>query len=74
LPLLCTPGQDWLGLLPVVFQYLIAGSRNFGAILLEAAQDGEISLTDNRPTEALYVVFTRFLLGRSTTHLGVGDG
>src|SRR3954454_9246734 len=46
-------------LLPVVLEHLIAGCGDLGAILLQARQDGEIALVDNRAAETLHVAGTR---------------
>jgi hypothetical protein len=60
-------------LLSVVFQDLIAGRGQLGAILLKAGQNGEIALVDHRPAEALDVARASLLLFRRTAAL-LGDG
>jgi hypothetical protein len=64
---------DQLRLLAVVLQDLIAGGRNLGAILLQAGQDGEITLIDHRTAKALHVTSTGLLLIRGTAAL-LGEG
>ena len=60
-------------LLSVVFQYLIAGRGQLGAILLKASQNSEIALVDHRPAEALNIARTSLLLLRRPAAL-LGDG
>ena len=56
-------------LLAVVFQHLIAGLGQLGAVLLQAGQDGEVALIDDRAAEALNVARTGRLLFRRTAAL-----
>jgi hypothetical protein len=61
-------------LLSVVFQYLIAGRGQFGPILLQTSQDGEVTLIDHRPAVALDVARTgRLLFRRATALLLLGE-
>jgi hypothetical protein len=68
-----TVNRSERGLLPVVLQHLIAGRRDLGAILLQAGQDGEITLIDHRTTEALHVTGASLLLIRCSAAL-LGEG
>jgi hypothetical protein len=49
-------------LLAVVLQHLIAGLGDLGAILLQAGQNGEVTLIDHGATVLLHVTRTGFLL------------
>jgi hypothetical protein len=62
-------------LLPVVFQNLIAGPGQFGPILLQARQNDEVALIDQRTAVALNVARTRRLFLRRTAalRLRLGD-
>src|ERR1700759_2022063 len=69
------------GLLPVVFQHLIARLAYFRTIVLQTGQDGEIALIDHRAAEALHVARAGLLLLRRTTarllalgHRNAGNG
>src|ERR1700676_3385950 len=63
------------GLLSVVLQHLIAGLGQLGTILLQAGQNGEIALIDDRTAEALNVARTsRLLLRSSAALLLLGEG
>ena len=62
------------GLLAVVFQHLIAGRRDLGAVLLQAGQNGEIALIDHRAAEALNVARAGLLLFRRAAALLLGEG
>src|SRR3954451_17745218 len=46
---------QWPSLLVVVLQDLVAGLRDLGPVLLEAGQDGEIALVDDRTAELLHI-------------------
>jgi hypothetical protein len=61
-------------LLPVVFQYLLAGLGQFGPILLKARQHREVALIDHRAAVALNVTRTGRLFFRRTAALLLGDG
>ena len=62
-------------LLPVVFQYLIAGRGQLGTIFLKTRQNDEIALIDQGTTEPLNIARTRLLLfGRAAALLLLGDG
>jgi hypothetical protein len=62
-------------LLAVVLQHLIAGLGQLGAVLLQAGQNGEVALIDDRTAEALNVARTgRLLFRRATALLGEGGG
>ncbi|MDE5462541.1 hypothetical protein GWG67_17975 [Bradyrhizobium sp. CSS354] len=54
---------QWPSLLVVVLQDLVAGLRNLGPVLLEAGQDGEIALVDDRTAELLHIARAGLLLG-----------
>lgn len=60
-------------LLAVVFQHLIAGLGQFGTILLQTGQNGEIALIDHRTAVALNVARTSRLLFRGAAALLLGD-
>jgi hypothetical protein len=62
-----------VGLLPVVFQHLVAGRGQLGTILLKASQNGEIALIDHVPAEALNIARASLLLFRRPAAL-LGDG
>src|SRR5207302_8648609 len=69
------PGSAFVGqrpsLLVVVLQDLVAGLRDLGPVLLEAGQDGEIALIDDRTAELLHIARAGLLLGvRATPLLG----
>ena len=62
-------------LLAVVFQHLIAGLGQLGTVLLQAGQNGEVALIDDRTAEALNVARTgRLLFRRAAALLLLGDG
>src|ERR1700704_5126132 len=64
-----------LPLLSVILQHLIACRAQFGPMLLEAGQNGEITLIDHRAAEALNVARARpLLLRRAAALLLLGDG
>ena len=67
-------GMRELGLLPVIFQDLIAGPGQLGTILLQAGQDDEIALIDDLAAVALNVARTGRLLLRRAATLLLGDG
>jgi hypothetical protein len=67
-------GMRELGLLPVVFQHLIARPGQLGTILLQAGQDDEIALIDDLAAVALNVARTGRLLLRRAAALLLGDG
>jgi hypothetical protein len=69
-----TTGRREGDLLPVVFQNLIASRGDLGAILLQAGQNGEITLIDYRTAEALHVAVAGLLLFRRSAALLLGDG
>ena len=71
---LITTGRCEGGLLPVVFQNLIASRADLGAILLQAGQNGEITLINHRAAEALHVAIAGLLLFRRSATLLLGDG
>src|SRR4051794_32893133 len=54
---------QWPSLLVVVLQDLVAGLRDLGPVLLEAGQDGEITLVDDRTAELLHIARAGLLLG-----------
>jgi hypothetical protein len=60
-------------LLPLVSQYLIAGSADLGAMLLKAGQDTEVALIYHRTAVALNVAGTGLLLIRRAA-LILSDG
>jgi hypothetical protein len=60
-------------LLAVVFQHLIAGLGQLGTILLQASQNGEITLIHQLAAEALDVACAGLLLLRRAAAL-LGDG
>ena len=60
-------------LLPVAFQHLIAGSSQFGTMLLKTRQNGEIALIDHRTAVALNVARTRRLLLRCAAARLLGE-
>src|SRR4051794_19238282 len=63
------------GLLPVVLQNLVAGRADLGTMLLEAGQDGEIALVDDRTAELLDITGAGLLLlRRSAAWLLLGEG
>jgi len=63
------------GLLPVVLQNLVAGGADLGTMFLEAGQDGEIALIDDRTAELLDVTGAGLLLlRRSAALLLLGEG
>ena len=62
------------GLLPVVFQHLIAGGGDLGAILLQAGEDGEVALIDHRTAKALHVAGASLLFFRRSAALLLGEG
>ncbi|MBW8903674.1 MAG: hypothetical protein JF566_06955 [Bradyrhizobium sp.] len=68
------PGRPAAYLLAVILEHLIAGYRQFGTVLLEAGQNGEIALIDNRTAEALDIARTSGLLLRSAAALRLGLG
>src|SRR5215472_7904705 len=63
-------------LLPVGLQHLVAGRADFGAIFLQAGQNGEIALVDDRAAMLLHVTRAGLLLfGRSASPVvRVGSG
>ncbi|BAC48265.1 bll3000 [Bradyrhizobium diazoefficiens USDA 110] len=62
---------QWPSLLVVVLQNLVAGLRDLGPVLLQAGQDGEIALIDDRTAELLHIARAGLLLGvRATPLLG----
>src|SRR5882757_3599018 len=60
-------------LLPVVLEHLIAGRGDLGTILLQARQNGEIALVDDRTAETLHVAGTCLLLVRRSAALLLGE-
>ncbi|PJG57042.1 hypothetical protein CVM73_01110 [Bradyrhizobium forestalis] len=62
-------GGQWPSLLVVVLQDLVAGLRDLGPILLQAGQDGEIALVDDRTAELLHIAGAGLLLGVGATPL-----
>ncbi|QFI77083.1 hypothetical protein F8237_05045 [Bradyrhizobium betae] len=69
------PGPPFVGqrpsLLVVALQNLVAGLRDLGAIFLEAGQDGEIALVDDRTAELLHIARAGLLFGvRAASCLG----
>src|SRR6476469_9588831 len=62
-------------LLAVVLENLVAGRADLGAIFLEARQDGEVALVDDRAAVLLDVAGTGLLLvRRSAALLLLGEG
>jgi hypothetical protein len=61
-------------LLSVVGQHLIAAGGEFGAVLLQARQNGEIALIHQRAAKTLDVARARLLLLWRTTSLLLGEG
>jgi hypothetical protein len=58
----------------VVLEHLIAGRGDLWTILLQACQNGEIALVDDRAAEALHVAGTRFLFVRRPAARWLGEG
>ena len=56
-------------LLAVVLENLVAGRADLGAVFLEARQDVEVALVDDRTTELLHVTGTGLLLIRRAAAL-----
>src|SRR5258708_33804337 len=61
-------------LLAVVLEHQIAGRADLRTILLQARQNGEIALVDNRAAETLHVAGTRLLLVRRSAALLLSEG
>src|SRR5262249_38686033 len=61
-------------LLVVGLQDLVAGGRKLRPVLLQAGQNGEITLIDDRTAELLHVARARLLLFRRTAALLLGEG
>ena len=55
-----------ISLLVVALQDLVALLRDLGPVLLEAGQDGEIALVDDRTAELLHIARAGLLLGLRT--------
>src|SRR5665213_348347 len=62
-------------LLPVVFQHLLAGHADFGAVLLKAGQNGEVALIHHSAAVTLNIAgASLLLLRRAAALLLLGQG
>jgi|SRR6185312_8630355 len=61
-------------LLPVTLEHLVASCTDFGAILLQAGQDDEITLIDHGTAVALHVTRTGLLFLSRAAALRLSDG
>src|SRR4051812_49218626 len=73
-PMLSRRFQGPRVLLSVVGQHLNAAGGEFGAVLLQARQNGEVALIHQSAAKTLDVTRARLLLLRRTTSLLLGEG